>query len=342
MRGWRSRLTCRILIPPAATLLVLALLEIVLQLSGLDLWLLARVVPSMKQEQGVHHAVRDPRLLIRLRPGASASFQTPMRTFRVSINSLGFRGPERARVKAPGVFRILCVGASNVYGAGLNDNETWPHLLQRRLNQGAPGRYEVWNLGVSGYNSLQLAVIAAEALAHYDPDLVLYSMSNRGPRHFLDGTVSLELFREDPTLWQETFPPVFLESPPWPSPGDKAWLLGRVALYRLALLGALGASEDGQSGIAQAADDRYVAATRAFLAGARGKVKLAVHICPAVKPRRSFDAHYAGLGLPVMYHDAAGKTAEYELFHPPAHVMDWYAEVIARWLQQQGLLGGRS
>ena len=335
-------LLLKVLIAVGGLVAGLALVELGLQVSGLDTALLIELAPRMKHEHGVHRAVADPRLLIRLNPGSSANYRRPgVSPYSVTVNSLGFRGAERSVVKRRGVFRIICVGGSNTYGADLNDHETWPHQLQRRLNGGSHGagnRFEVWNLGVSGYNSLQLVATASEALARYSPDLIIFSMSNRGPRHFLHGTVSLETYRRDPSLWLETFPPAFLDLPGWPSLQTKLWLLGRVAIYRMALLGALGPSEEGQSGIPQAAEARYVKVTRPFFLRAKKQTRLAIHICPAVFPRESFSPHYAGLGLPVMMHEAEGKPPQYRQFHPPAYVMTWYAEVMAAWLKERGLL----
>ena len=335
----------KVLTVACALVIGLLLAELILRVSGLDMALLTELAPRMKHEHGVHRAVADPRLLIRLTPNASAEYRPPGRApFLVRVNSMGFRGAERSLIKAPGIFRIVCVGGSNTYGADLSDHETWPHQLETRLNRDASGasRFEVWNLGVSGYNSLQLLAVAQEALARYQPDLIIFSMSNRGPRHFLYGAVSLATYRQDPTLWLETFPPEFLDLPTWPSRETKLWLLGRAAVYRVALLGALGRSEQGQSGIPRAAEARYVQLTRPFFRRANRQHRLAIHICPAVSPRDAFAPHYAGLGVPVMDHEAAGKPPEYRKIHPPAHVMTWYAEVMATWLKEQGLPGARA
>ena len=335
-----SPLPHKLLTAAVALLIGLSLVELLLRLTGLDMALVAEVAPRMKHGHGVHRAVADPRLLIRLTPGASADYRLPGRApFSVRVNALGFRGAERSPGKPPGVFRIVCVGASNTYGAELSDHQTWPHQLEARLNRGAAGRrFEVWNLGVSGYNSLQLVAVAEQALAAHSPDLIIFSMSNRGPRHFLHGAVSLETFRRDPTLWLETFPPALLRWPAWPALQTRLWLLGHAAVYRLALLGALGRSEQGQSGIPAAAEARYVEITRPFFERAMARTRLAIHICPAVQPRAAFEPHYAGLKVPLFLHEAEGKAPEFREIHPPAHVMVWYAEVMAAWLQAQGLL----
>src|SRR5687768_13738025 len=55
--------------------------------------------------------------------------------FRVSVNSLGFRGPEIGVPKPPGVFRIFAIGESSTFGwKGVRSHEeAWPALLEAKL-----------------------------------------------------------------------------------------------------------------------------------------------------------------------------------------------------------------
>jgi len=69
--------------------------------------------------------------------------------------------------------RILAIGASVTFGAGVNDNETWPAQLQALLEERAPGRFEVINAGVSGYTAWQgLRYLELYGLA-LQPDMVI-------------------------------------------------------------------------------------------------------------------------------------------------------------------------
>lgn len=54
----------------------------------------------------------------------------PEMAYRMRTNSLGCRGPEPRAVDAPA---IVCVGDSRTFGLGLQDDETWPALLDARL-----------------------------------------------------------------------------------------------------------------------------------------------------------------------------------------------------------------
>lgn len=63
-------------------------------------------------------------------PGAVGQI-TRQRTFTISTNSRGLRGPE-VEIPAPG-FRVLCVGDSVTLGWGVEYEETWPAELSEIL-----------------------------------------------------------------------------------------------------------------------------------------------------------------------------------------------------------------
>ncbi|MDP8254894.1 MAG: GDSL-type esterase/lipase family protein [Candidatus Alcyoniella australis] len=83
--------------------------------------------------------------------------------------------------KPPGVFRIIVIGGSNVYGDGVDElSDVFTEVLERRLNShGANVEFEVINSGVSGYNSFQLMILDHEYLSRYEFDLsILYLNRN--------------------------------------------------------------------------------------------------------------------------------------------------------------------
>lgn len=92
------------------------------------------------------------------------------------INALGFRGPERRAEKAPGTFRVLCVGGSTTFGAGIRgDEKTYPANLERRLAEAWPGReVEVWNAGVPGYTTAENGIYLGLKLIDFQPDLIVF------------------------------------------------------------------------------------------------------------------------------------------------------------------------
>jgi len=90
---------------------------------------------------------------------------TRQRSFLVSTNSLGFRGPE-IQVPAAGP-RILCVGDSVTFGWGVTYEESWPVRLGTELGR------DVVN---AGWPAAEMDELVAWIRAHareLDPDVVL-------------------------------------------------------------------------------------------------------------------------------------------------------------------------
>lgn len=100
----------------------------------------------------------------------------------VHINSRGMRGPELSAVKAPGTYRILCMGGSTTYGTGASgDNTTYPARLEHYLNERAPAglEYEVANCGVQGYTTAENLIYLQLLLVELEPDaIVIYQAAN--------------------------------------------------------------------------------------------------------------------------------------------------------------------
>lgn len=91
------------------------------------------------------------------------------------INNLGFRDPRDYSLdKRPNTFRILVLGDSVTFGHGAVFETTYPHLLEQQLKAWRPDvNWEVWNLGVPGYNTAQELAYLADVGPTYRPDLVI-------------------------------------------------------------------------------------------------------------------------------------------------------------------------
>ena len=101
---------------------------------------------------------------------------TTNETFRVSINSQGFRGGEISPTKQPGVTRIVTLGSSSTFGYYDRDHETYPSYLEQTLNKdaGPTRKFEVVNLGIPHLHSEEiLALFYAEAIPLH-PDVVTF------------------------------------------------------------------------------------------------------------------------------------------------------------------------
>jgi GDSL-like lipase/acylhydrolase family protein len=120
--------------------------------------------------RGLVQASADPRQIYELKPGLHARFQG----VSLDINSDGFRDRSHPRVKPSGVRRLIGLGDSVLFGWGVEEPECFLRRLEQTLNASgrSPG-WEVLNLGVPGYNTMQEAELLESVGLLYAPDVVL-------------------------------------------------------------------------------------------------------------------------------------------------------------------------
>jgi lysophospholipase L1-like esterase len=98
----------------------------------------------------------------------------------VRINSLGLRGPELAPGKPAGVRRVVVLGDSFAFGVGVDEQHVVSARLQAILNGdhdlAEQARFEVVNLGVSGYSTDQELLLFEELAPRLQPDIVIVLM----------------------------------------------------------------------------------------------------------------------------------------------------------------------
>ncbi len=75
---------------------------------------------------------------------------------RYTVNGAGIRGPEYEPDAPPGVVRVVVLGDSFTYGIFVEDDETYPRVLEAALNRSGGARVEIVNLGQAGANLQQL------------------------------------------------------------------------------------------------------------------------------------------------------------------------------------------
>src|SRR4029453_10430344 len=90
------------------------------------------------------------------------------------FNSHGFRDYERTYEKVAHTFRILVFGDSYVEALQVALSDAFPALLEKRLNENSTTvRFEVLNLGQSGFGTAEEYMRYVNFGVKYSPDLVI-------------------------------------------------------------------------------------------------------------------------------------------------------------------------
>lgn len=106
------------------------------------------------------------------RPSGYAPVNTKRRGM-APTNSRGYRDLERTLEKKPGVRRVLSLGDSFAWGAGIEFDDTYAQRLERRLPRRRGEPWEVVQLALPGMNTVdQASQLHEEGLA-YAPDVVV-------------------------------------------------------------------------------------------------------------------------------------------------------------------------
>ena len=111
-------------------------------------------------------------------PAGGTGGYAPVRTEgpeRGPVNSRGYRDLEREVAKPEGVRRVLCLGDSFTWGAGVLFEDTWPQRLERELSRDRGRRWEAVVVAEPGFNAVQLAARLESEGFPYDPDVVVYA-----------------------------------------------------------------------------------------------------------------------------------------------------------------------
>ncbi len=96
----------------------------------------------------------------------------------IHTNSQGLRDTREFAREHPDTFRILAVGDSITFGFGVDQANTFPAELEKRINTSYPQgkKVEVLNAGVSGYSLMDESILLPYLLDQYKPDLVLWTL----------------------------------------------------------------------------------------------------------------------------------------------------------------------
>ena len=116
--------------------------------------------------------------LIRLTGGVDPgpSGYAPVNTRRRGMaptNSRGYRDKERTTTKPAGSRRLLSLGDSFAWGAGVEFDDTYAQRLERHLSRRRQEPWEVIQLALPGMNTVDQASQLVEAGLAYGPDVVV-------------------------------------------------------------------------------------------------------------------------------------------------------------------------
>lgn len=317
----------------------LAIAEGIVRRTEVDLKFAKKILYYQGSDPGSYQVDENPWLLFRPRAGrvTDDQHQPP---YTVEINSLDVRGPERSEKKPEGVFRILCFGGSNTFGAGVSNGQTWPAQLETALFEKTGLAVEVWNMGASAYVGVQMAQLAKLTVPRFDPDLVIISPTNSGPRAFLADTPVKPYFEKYPWLWLDlVLKPEIVAFPKFIPGSIKKWAAIHSHFYRYLVLVRMNQLKMA-AGSFQNAEKQNIARVREFVRENKSAMKVCFFLIPFF-PREIFDDYVTATGVPVFALSAHGKDETYKGIHPPPEVLKWYGIEIADWLIAKNLVPKR-
>lgn len=308
--------------------------EIFSRAFGADVALIKPLLKDMTVHPLNHRTSDNDELMYELVPGSRVSYDWPQK-FTVEVNSLGFRDRERSVNKPEGTLRIICLGASTVYGPTMNGDETYPYYLEKLLNEKLKKPVEVWNLGLCGSVMRQHVERARIAVEKFNPDALIFYQSNTGARSLLAGRPYGQFFRKSPALFSENLRYIPFR--------DKEWgvaVFNRSYFWRTIVIAAnyiITAPHNNPDHYDETPNAR---AFTEFAKSFGDKIPIFIIFCPETPQRtdyvESLNVIRIDLYSPENLPD--GYKLEYLTAHPPAYVYKWFADIIGRELISSGAL----
>jgi hypothetical protein len=173
--SFRKKLLFYLLYFTAAPLLILFFAEVTARLIGYKAWN-PEQPRTITVEPGGKFFMKHPALGYTHIPGQFKITLSGAYTFRVTNleNTLRITHPLNTYHAEGAKPQIWIFGDSITYGESVNDEETYPWLLQERFPD-----YEIVNFGAQGYGTLQSLIQLREALQHGDkPKLAIIAYAS--------------------------------------------------------------------------------------------------------------------------------------------------------------------
>ncbi|GAB4314654.1 MAG: hypothetical protein Kow0074_01770 [Candidatus Zixiibacteriota bacterium] len=152
--------------------------EIVARLVGWPHFAEDPTFPSAPEWSYPRYIERDTKLFWRYRPNQDITGGL-FADGHYRINAHGFRGPDFTIKTPDNRQRVVCLGGSTTFGLGVTDGREYPRQIEQQLNRLDPERrqWEVLNLGVTNYSTLQGLRLAEEWIPRLEPDVVVLNFS---------------------------------------------------------------------------------------------------------------------------------------------------------------------
>ncbi len=147
----------------------------------------------------LHRSSAVPGLSFELAPNRQKKYEGVW----IRTNSLGMRDSEPAPAEDDAASRIVVLGDSFTFGFRVDVDSTFPDLLESRLNEETTKqRFEVLNLGVSGYNTRDAALVLEHKGLLWQPDVVILGYSLNDPE--TKAVQPLNGYFQEPAVWQRS------------------------------------------------------------------------------------------------------------------------------------------
>lgn len=101
----------------------------------------------------------------------------------VVVNNFGFRDGEIISPKPEGIYRIIVLGDSLTWGAGLSESQRYTNLAEKQLQKKYPDKnIEVLNFGISGGPMIAHHQILEQLKEHIEADLIVVGFCLNDPQ----------------------------------------------------------------------------------------------------------------------------------------------------------------
>ncbi len=127
--------------------------------------IIAEIFLRIFYPQNLNMTTLDEKRMYKLKPNLETSLNREDFQTHVSINSDGYRDYEHG--VWDGRKKIAVVGDSFTFGFGVEQNESFPSLLEKKTG------FEVFNFGISAYGTEQELLLIKDNIVYYNPDEII-------------------------------------------------------------------------------------------------------------------------------------------------------------------------